>query len=44
MNNRLNALGINHVVVLTLENRGFDHVMGWLYNNENNEVNQKGTI
>ena len=37
MNNRLNALGINHVVVLTLENRGFDHVMGWLYNNENNE-------
>ncbi|WP_163931631.1 alkaline phosphatase family protein [Paraferrimonas sp. SM1919] len=35
MANRLNQLGINHVVVLTLENRGFDHVMGWLYDNEN---------
>ena len=34
MANRLTTLGIQHVVVLTLENRGFDHVMGWLYNNE----------
>ena len=36
MTNRLQQLGIEHVVVLTLENRGFDHVMGWLYNNEEN--------
>ncbi len=31
MSNRMKALGIEHVVVLMLENRGFDHVMGWLY-------------
>jgi phospholipase C len=31
MANRLEELGIEHVVVLMLENRGFDHVMGWLY-------------
>src|SRR4051812_2924042 len=31
MPNRLKDLGIEHEVVLMLENRGFDHAMGWLY-------------
>jgi phospholipase C len=31
MPNNLNMYGIQKVVVLMLENRGFDHVMGWLY-------------
>lgn len=26
--------GVKHVVVLMLENRGFDHLMGWLYNKD----------
>lgn len=34
MPNRMQALGITHVVVLMLENRGFDHVLGWLYGPE----------
>jgi phospholipase C len=34
MANRLQDLGIEHVVVLMLENRGFDHVMGWLYDKD----------
>lgn len=29
---------IEHVVVLMLENRGFDHVMGWLYENDQPKV------
>ncbi len=31
MASALKKLGIEHVVVLMLENRGFDHFMGWLY-------------
>lgn len=31
MANPLKDAGIEHVVVLMLENRGFDHVLGWLY-------------
>ena len=31
MPNALTDNDIQHVVVLMLENRGFDHVMGWLY-------------
>lgn len=31
MKNQLPGNGIKHVVVLMLENRGFDHLMGWLY-------------
>ncbi|MDP6924545.1 MAG: alkaline phosphatase family protein [Candidatus Scalindua sp.] len=34
MTNNMKELGIEHVVVLMLENRGFDHVMGWLYEEE----------
>lgn len=30
---------IEHVVVLMLENRGFDHVMGWLYEQDQPKVN-----
>ena len=30
---------IEHVVVLMLENRGFDHVMGWLYEHDQPKVN-----
>lgn len=31
MRNELPDAAIKHVVVLMLENRGFDHIMGWLY-------------
>ena len=31
MSNPIKEAGIEHVVVLMLENRGFDHVLGWLY-------------
>ena len=27
---------IDHVVVLCLENRSFDNLLGWLYDNQNN--------
>ena len=33
-----NQLGnIEHVVVLMLENRSFDNVLGWLYDPQNNQ-------
>lgn len=32
--NELPGHGIKHVVVLMLENRGFDHLMGWLYDED----------
>lgn len=34
MKTQLPGEGVKHVVVLMLENRGFDHLMGWLYNDE----------
>jgi phospholipase C len=36
MTNSNNQLGqINHIVVLMLENRSFDNVLGWLYDSQN---------
>jgi phospholipase C len=39
MKDQLPNAAVKHVVVLMLENRGFDHLMGWLYNaNENPNI------
>ena len=35
----MNGHPIDHVVVLMLENRGFDHFMGWLYDRANPPLN-----
>ena len=35
----MNGVQIDHVVVLMLENRGFDHVMGYLYDAQNKPRN-----
>lgn len=34
MKTELPGNGVKHVVVLMLENRGFDHIMGWLYDDK----------
>lgn len=34
MKKQLPGHGVKHVVVLMLENRGFDHIMGWLYDDK----------
>ncbi|MFN3536850.1 MAG: alkaline phosphatase family protein, partial [Brevundimonas sp.] len=34
MKTQLPGPGVKHVVVLMLENRGFDHLMGWLYDDK----------
>ena len=34
MKTQLPGQGVKHVVVLMLENRGFDHLMGWLYDDK----------
>lgn len=36
----INDKRIDHVVVLMLENRGFDHFMGWLYDDDNPPPNR----
>lgn len=35
----LNGKAIDHIIVVVLENRGFDHFMGWLYEGGDKDIN-----